>query len=588
MKFGSGLPHVLRSLAYLSPPVIVVVVASYAFCIPTWATILLSIASLPAYVASRIWYRYWDQRRRAAAIGAAFPPGYNGVKLGNLDLLVKLRDGFQNGYLADGFNDGHAKMGGTFNMRLLWDNRIVTYDANVIKAVLATDFSNFIKGERFRAYVYSVLGTGVFNADGDRWRFHRQMTRPFFSRDRISHFDIFEENAEPAITKMRERFREGHAVDFQDVVFRFTLDSASAFLFGTNINHLASALPYPPNSPLAATNDDEKTPAGRFSRAFNRAQFTIAGRGRIGYIWPFLEIFKDKTEDDMKIVNDFLNPIVHGAIEKYLGEKADGLHDKSDPEEVKDDETLLEHMVRRTTDPVILRDEILNILVAGRDTTAGTLTFAVYFMSMYPHTLQRLRKEILETVGPSRRPDYDDIKNMKYLRAFLNEVLRLYPAVPLNVRYAVKDTVLPNPDPNGLPFFVPAGAPVTYSVLLMQRRIDYWGEDAQVFDPDRWLDDRIKYFLDNPFIFLPFNGGPRMCIGQQFAYNEMSFFLIRLLQNFSDMELQLDLQTLPPKEWAQFPGRKGMDKFFPKAHLTAYAKDGLWVKMKEADSDAEA
>lgn len=71
-------------------------------------------------------------------------------------------------------------------------------------------------------------------------------------------------------------------------------------------------------------------------------------------------------------------------------------------------------------DPQILHDEILNILIAGRDTTAGTLTFAVYFLCMYPHVMERLRKEILDAVGPSRRPDYDDIKDMKYLRAFLN------------------------------------------------------------------------------------------------------------------------------------------------------------------------
>ena len=72
------------------------------------------------------------------------------------------------------------------------------------------------------------------------------------------------------------------------------------------------------------------------------------------------------------------------------------------------------------TDHKVLHDEILNILIAGRDTTASTLTFAVYFLCMYPHILEKLRKEILETVGPERRPDYDDIKNMKYLRAFLN------------------------------------------------------------------------------------------------------------------------------------------------------------------------
>lgn len=130
----------------------------------------------------------------------------------------------------------------------------------------------------------------------------------------------------------------------------------------------------------------------------------------------------------------------------------------------------------------------------------------------------------------------------------------------------------------------------------MHRRTDYWGPDgthnllsyllkliimfhhrpAEEFDPDRFLDDRVqKYLTPNPFIFLPFNAGPRICLGQQFAYNEMSFFLVRLLQNFES--IHFDVDSLSPDsrakpEWAGSPGRKGIEKFWPKSHLTLYAK----------------
>lgn len=99
---------------------------------------------------------------------------------------------------------------------------------------------------------------------------------------------------------------------------------------------------------------------------------------------------------------------------------------------------------------------------------------------------------------------------------------------------------------------------------------------ADEFDPDRFLDSRLqKYLTPNPFIFLPFNAGPRICLGQQFAYNEMSFFLVRLLQNFEDIQLDLDShppESRVPKEWAGAPGRKGVEKFWPKAHLTLYSR----------------
>ena len=81
------------------------------------------------------------------------------------------------------------------------------------------------------------------------------------------------------------------------------------------------------------------------------------------------------------------------------------------------------------TDGKVLKDETLNILLAGRDTTACTLTSAVFALAEHPDVLDRLRKEVLDVVGPSRRPTYDDIREMKYMRAFINEVLRLYPPV---------------------------------------------------------------------------------------------------------------------------------------------------------------
>ncbi|KAK7034104.1 cytochrome P450 [Favolaschia claudopus] len=120
----------------------------------------------------------------------------------------------------------------------------------------------------------------------------------------------------------------------------------------------------------------------------------------------------------------------------------------------------------------------------------------------------------------------------------------------------------------------------------MHRRKDLWGPDAEEFSPDRFLDERVKkYLLPNPFQFLPFNTGPRICLGQQFAYNEMSFMLIRLLQSFESFSIDEDAfmpDARPPKEWASAPGRKGIDKFKPKFHLTMYTSDGMWIKAKEA------
>jgi len=124
----------------------------------------------------------------------------------------------------------------------------------------------------------------------------------------------------------------------------------------------------------------------------------------------------------------------------------------------------------------------------------------------------------------------------------------------------------------------------------MHRDKDLWGPDAEEFDPDRFLDDRKAHLVTNPFMFLPFNAGPRICLGQQFAYNEVSFLLIRLLQRFDQISLAPEAQrpeSLPPKDWALAPEgtRKREEQVRLDVHLTLFVQDGLWVKMREARED---
>jgi cytochrome P450 len=282
----------------------------------------------------------------------------------------------------------------------------------------------------------------------------------------------------------------------------------------------------------------------------------------------------------MKVCYEFIEPIIADTLAKKHEQKRLGLDVKG---EVKESETLLEHLVNYTEDHKLLRDETLNIMIAGGDTTAATLTFAVYMLSQHADILSRLRGEIIPKVGLSRRPTHEDLKDMKYLRAFINEVLRLYPPVPNNVRLSTEAQVWPAL--NGRkPIYVPPDTMTIYSVFLMQRRKDLWGPDAALFDPDRFLDERLhKYLTPNPFIFLPFNAGPRICLGQQFAYHEVSYFLVRLLQAIDGVSLDTDVQRVPPPEWAQAKGRKALEKVLVRSHLTLYVEGGLWVRMKEAD-----
>jgi len=281
----------------------------------------------------------------------------------------------------------------------------------------------------------------------------------------------------------------------------------------------------------------------------------------------------------MDIIKAYADPIVDAAVERARARQQNG--EKDVPGEVKEGETMLDYMVKSTKDKTLLRDETLNILIAGRDTTASLLTSAIYELSRHPHVLAKLRAEVLGVVGVDGVPRPEDIRSMRYLRAVLNEVLRLWPPVPYNGRTCREATLLPNKEPGRKPFYVPAGTRCTYSVFNMHRRKDLWGPDALDFDPERFLDERVKLHTSNNFIFLPFNAGPRICLGQQFAYNEASFFLIRLLQAYGDITLVLDGQPPVPLTDA---GEKTRDDVWMRAHLTLYEEGGVWVHLDRADS----
>jgi len=177
-----------------------------------------------------------------------------------------------------------------------------------------------------------------------------------------------------------------HLLSFlsQDMASRFTLDSATEFLFGNDVRSLSAGLPYPPSCPQPASSLAHSS--NTFSQAFGKGQTLVALRARIGVYWPLAEFWRDLVNEQREIVNKFIDPILDEAVVKNKAKKS-ALGDSKDTTEVKDDETLLDHLVNFTEgerccveassrfypdllDRTILKDEIVNIIVAGRDTAS--------------------------------------------------------------------------------------------------------------------------------------------------------------------------------------------------------------------------
>ncbi|TFK28591.1 cytochrome P450 monooxygenase pc-3 [Coprinopsis marcescibilis] len=592
VELPPGIAYLIRILPNLVvPPATVLVATKVAqgpleLNIPTWAVILASALSLPLAFFAQFAQKTIADSRAAANHAAKLPPCVYDSWPGGIGLLRATLQNFSDGYPGELFNDWVNQYGNLVNFRIMWENRFLTVEPDHIKAILATQFESFEKGPTFQRMMSTILGTGVFNSDGDM--FHRGMTRPFFTKDRISHFDIFDRHATDALSQLKERIKAGYPVDIQDLASRFTMDSATEFLFAKDVQSLAAGLPYPHYSPLSELSEAADHPANRFSRAFDEAQRLTALRSRLGVNWPLAEFWKDRVKEQMAIINAFIEPILSAALQRQRESGEVKRMNATIEREVSENESLLDHLINYTDDEKVLRDETLNILLAGRDTTTNSITWSIYMLSQYPDVLERLRQEVLEKVGETRRPTFDDMKDMKYLRAVINETLRLYPAVPFNVRTTNRAVTLQSKSNSGKWFYIPAGSKTAYSVFLMHRRKDIWGPDADKFDPDRFLDERVKkYITPNPFIFVPFNAGPRICLGQQFAYHETSFFLIRLLQQFKNIKHVVEAQppsSRPPAEWKHDfeNGTKAMDDVRIKSYLTMSVMGGCWVTMEEA------
>ncbi|KAI0365076.1 cytochrome P450 [Pilatotrama ljubarskyi] len=202
--------------------------------------------------------------------------------------------------------------------------------------------------------------------------------------------------------------------------------------------------------------------------------------------------------------------------------------------------------------------QMRTILLAGQETTSNTLSWAFMELAKQPHIQSRLRKEIHAMERTIReRGDADftvaDFEAMPYLQAVLKEILRFYPAVPHTYRQSLHDDVLPLSKPittrsgkviHDLP--IRAGLRLILSVCAYNREKDVWGDDAHLFNPDRWLDSSKAKRGTAVGVYsnlLTFAGGVRSCIGWRFAIYELQAFLTELVSNFQ-FELTPDVDRL--------------------------------------------
>ena len=393
--------------------------------------------------------------------------------------------GFLNNRAA--FLDGLWKEHGDFHrFQLAFFDVYQIVDPAAVKEVLM-NHDRFAKTPAIK-FLSVFLGQGLFTVDGgDYHRRQRRLMQPAFHKKRIAGYaDQMVELA----AKTRDRWEREGEIDIVKEANLLTMNIATKTLFSTDVGETADRVSDAFNEILPVVDNIAK-PSGAIQMALPTPltlQFKRAKKALDDVVYGIIAE-RRKTEED------------HGDLLSMLmlarDEEGDGA---------------------RMTDEQI-RDEAMTLFIAGHETTAVGLAWAWYYLAKHPDVTQRMQNEIDTALG-GRLPTFDDVRELPYTRQVLSEVLRIKPPAYLLDRYTTEDW-----EYNG--HRIPKGKYIFIPPYLTHRHPEFW-PDPERFDPERFTPEQIE---QRPkYAYYPFGGGPRFCIGEQFAWTEMVLILATMFQ----------------------------------------------------------
>lgn len=416
---------------------------------------------------------------------------------------------------------------------------IVTANPDNVQHILKSNFVNFPKGQPFTEILGDLLGSGIFNVDGELWSTQRKLASHEFSTKSLREFvvkTLQEEVENRLIPVLNSAAEEQKVIDLQDVLRRFAFDIVCRVSLGTDPFCLDFSRPIPP-----------------LVRAFDTASMISAMRGAapVYLVWKVKRMFNLGQEKKLKEAIK----LVHSSVMEIVSKKKTEL-------EIEGENDLLSRLLIAGHDEEVIRDMVISFIMAGRDTTSAAMTWLFWLLSKNKNAEEMILEEANSLLKNGENAiDFDVLKEMNFLKASLCESMRLYPPVAWDSKHALADGILPDGT------FVSKGDRVTYFPYGMGRMEKLWGKDQLEFKPDRWLEvpaDNAGFTLKpvSPYKFPVFQAGPRVCLGKEMAFIQMKYVVTCVLSRF---------EMIPVVEEEQ-------QAFVPL--LTAHMAGGLKVTVK--------
>lgn len=440
----------------------------------------------------------------------------------------------------------------------------------VALAYVLNNAYSFPKPAGARSALSTILGDGVLTTEGQQHKIQRKLVNPTFNQSSVRAFTpLFHRHARalskylavlydskddnelaPGMEKRQEELKDRKLATIVDVLHwtsRTTLDVIGEAAFSYDLKSLKDG---EQGSAIAQSFQDMMTRVGQLTlveRALlHLEQFSIFDGWR-----PLPTSFNKAAMKTQKTVEQVAGKMI----------------DDQKKAQVVEDSDLLQKVLALNEDPNVhpsqrmSRNEVLGqlttLILAGHETTSTALTWALWTLSHHPEVQTTLRKEIrdLWTDG-DEDISFEELHSLEYLDRVTTEVLRLHPPVHSTNREPIQDDVIPLSKPvrqtdgslvDRIP--VPKGQAIIVSIVTYNRRKDIWGDDAEEFKPDRWLNlpDAVRK-NGIPGGHLAFLAGPRNCVGSKFALTEFKVILSHLLRRFEFAPLPEDLASITSKQ----------------------------------------
>ena len=375
--------------------------------------------------------------------------------------------------------------GDIFYYRAAWLHVYFLNDPELIEWVLIRNSQNFLK-DRVVQNSRWFFGNGLLTNEGDSWLRQRRLSQPAFHRERVASYGrVMAAYSEELI----KNWRTGETRDVHQDMMQLTLRIVVRCLFNVEAEKtdiIASAMNLLMRNATGARM--LLPPIARYLPTPSM----IALRHAVGQlektVYDIIAARRASSADSGDLLSMLMNA---------RDEDGSGMTDKQ------------------------LRDEVLTFLLAGHETTALALSWTWYLLSKHPDIEERLHAELQLVLG-GRSPEFGDLPALAFTDRVIKESMRLYPPAWSLARTAIEDFELRG-------YKIPAGANIVMSQWIMHRNPRYF-PDPEKFDPDRWLDPAMQRLPR--FVYFPFGGGPRQCIGNVFAMMEAVLLLATIAQRF--------------------------------------------------------